>query len=294
MSPLAENKADKDWSLVVKPTYSLFDLRLGEIWQYRDLVYMFVKRDFVAVYKQTILGPLWFVLQPIIMTLIYSFIFGRVAGLSAEGIPKFLFFFSGVVSWNFFADSLRSTSSVFTANAEIFGKVYFPRIITPVSIVLFGLIKFCIQFVIFLIVLAYFLNTTDGLEPNLPLILIFTPIIVLIMGGLGLGSGIIISSLTTKYKDFTFLVAFGVQLMMFVSPVLYDLKQFGEYEDVIMYANPMSPIIQTFRYIYLGKAGINPLEEPHYMLFSVGVMCVMLVIGVLIFNKVEKTFMDTV
>lgn len=279
---------DGEWSMVIRPKGHWLELRLDELWQYRDLIMLFVRRDFVAVYKQTILGPLWHLIQPLFTALTFTFIFGNVAGLSTDGLPKFLFYMAGTVAWGYFAKCVTSTSETFVANAGIFGKVYFPRLATPVSIIISALISFGIQFGIFLFFMAYFGVRGADLHPNKWIL--FTPVLLLLMAGLGLGAGIIVSSLTTRYRDLRFLVSFGVQLLMYATPVIYPLSTIPEkYKSLIM-ANPMTPIIETFRFAFLGAGTVDAM----HLFYSAGFTVVVLLAGILLFNKVERTFMDTV
>jgi lipopolysaccharide transport system permease protein len=278
----------QDWSLVIRPQRGLFDLRLGELWSYRDLVWLFVRRDFVSVYKQTILGPLWYLIQPVLTSIIFTVIFGRIARLSTDGLPQFLFYMSGTVVWTYFADCLTKTSNTFITNAQLFGKVYFPRLAVPVSILISNLIAFSIQFLLFLGFMLYFWLNGANVEPNLWVL--FTPVLIVLMAGLGLGFGIIVSSLTTRYRDLRFLVTFGVQLWMFVTPVIYPVSAIPERLRPLIALNPLTPIVETFRYAYLGSGTVNGLN----LLYSAGVMLVVLVAGVLLFNRIEATFMDTV
>ena len=278
----------QDWSLVIRPQRGLFDLRLGELWSYRDLVWLFVRRDFVSVYKQTILGPLWYLIQPVLTSIIFTVIFGRIARLSTDGLPQFLFYMSGTVVWTYFADCLTKTSNTFITNAQLFGKVYCPRLAVPVSILISNLIAFSIQFLLFLGFMLYFWLNGANVEPNLWVL--FTPVLIVLMAGLGLGFGIIVSSLTTRYRDLRFLVTFGVQLWMFVTPVIYPVSAIPERLRPLIALNPLTPIVETFRYAYLGSGTVNGLN----LLYSAGVMLVVLVAGVLLFNRIEATFMDTV
>lgn len=276
------------WNITIEPRRSLWDLRLGQIWRYRDLLVLFVRRDFVAAYKQTILGPIWFFIQPLLTTLTFTIIFGRIAGLSTDGIPQVLFYMAGITLWNYFAECFKTTADTFTANANLFGKVYFPRLVVPLSIVVSNLFKFGIQFTLFLLFFFYFLFTDTAVEPNLTLLLI--PFIVMLMALLGLGFGLIFSSLTTKYRDLKFLLQFGVQLLMYATPVIYPLSSIeGKYRLLIL-ANPIAPLIETFKHAFTG-AGVF---EPLHLLYSLGFTVVVCLIGVLIFNKVEQSFMDTV
>lgn len=279
----------QQWTEVIEPKTSLFDLKLKEVWNYRDLLFMFVKRDFTATYKQTILGPLWFFIQPILTTLMFTIVFGKFAGLSSDGQPRMLFYLAGLTIWNYFAECFTKTSNVFTANAGIFGKVYFPRLVTPLSIVVSGLMRFGIQFVLFLCFYAFFLvKGVDTLHPNWMILL--TPVLVVLMAGFALGTGMIFSSLTTKYRDLGFLLAFGVQLLMYATPVIYPVNSLPEKYKAYVLANPLSSIVETFRYAFLGSGHFNW----NSLLYSTVVMLVLLVAGVVIFNKVEKSFMDTV
>jgi lipopolysaccharide transport system permease protein len=259
------------------------------VWRYRDLMWLFVRRDFVAVYKQTILGPLWFIIQPVVTTMIFALIFTGVAKIPTNGLPPVLFYLAGITAWNYFASCLTKTSNTFVGNAGLFGKVYFPRLIVPLSVVLSNLIQFGIQFLVFLVVLAWFASQGVGLAPDFLMILLLTPMLLLLMGLLGLGTGIVISSLTTKYRDFAFLVTFGVQLAMFATPVIYPMSAVPEKHRWIIEANPMSAVIETFRAIYLGGA-----IPGRALAVSAVITLVLLGIGTVLFNKVEKTFMDTV
>jgi lipopolysaccharide transport system permease protein len=277
------------WTLIIRPHSRLLDFRFGELWQYRYLVKLFVRRDFVSTYKQTILGPLWFFIQPIISSLTFSFIFGNIAGLDTDGLPMMVFYMSGIICWSYFSDCLNRTSSTFTSNAAIFGKVYFPRLIVPVSGVISNLIRLFIQFILLILVMTYYKLTGANIQPNWTILL--TPFFILLMAGLGLGLGVIISSFTTKYRDFTFLIGFAVQLLMYASPVIFPLNDVKDplYRTILEY-NPMTPIIEGFRYAYMGAGTFSIGLILYSTMFTIGVM----VIGTVIFNKVEKSFMDTV
>lgn len=277
-----------DWTTEIKPQDKWYDIDFKAIWQYRDLLLLFVRRDFVAVYKQTILGPVWFFIQPILTMLTFTFIFGNVAKLPTDGIPPAIFYLSGLTFWNYFASCLTATSNTFVSNAGIFGKVYFPRLITPLSVVLSNLIKFAVQFILFLGFFFYYLME-GSIEPNWTLALL--PLYVIMMAGLGLGFGILISSLTTKYRDFTFLIGFGVQLLMYASPIIYPFSMLSErFRMILNILNPMSSIIEAVKYGFLGQGVFNPI----YLMISFIYMCVLLFVGVVVFNRVEKSFMDTV
>ncbi len=277
-----------DWTLVIRPKTGWFDLHLADLWRYRDLVMLFVRRDFVATYKQTVLGPLWFVIQPLLTTLTFTLIFGNIAKLSTDGLPKILFYLSGITAWNYFAECLSKTSETFIANAGMFGKVYFPRLAVPLSIVISNLIKFGIQLGLFLGFYLYFLAKGTAIRPTAALALL--PVLVLLMGMLGLGTGIIVSSLTTRYRDLRYLVQFGVQLLMYSTPVIYPLSRIPDQYRWIMLANPMTPVIETFRYAFLGT---GTFSWGHLGL-TAAATALILTAGVLLFNHVERTFMDTV
>ena len=277
-----------------QPTYyinskqSVFDLNLREVWNYRDLLLMLVKRDFITFYKQTILGPLWFIVQPLLTTAIYVILFGNIAKLSTDGMPQILFYLSGITVWNYFSESLTKTSTVFTANAGMFGKVYFPRLIMPLSIVASSLMKFAVQFGIFLLVLLYYVIFTDTVQPNVWMLI--TPVLILMMAMFALGLGMIFSSLTTKYKDLTFLLTFGIQLFMYITPVVYPISALPEKFRFLVYFNPLSPIFECFRYAFLGAGSFDPMA----LVWSGVLIAGLVVAGTVIFNKVEKSFMDTV
>lgn len=283
------NSVDANWSLVIRPHNRLLDLHLEDVWRYRDLLWMFVRRDFVAVYKQTILGPLWFFIQPLLTTLIFTVIFSGVAQMSTDGFPPMLFYLAGMTPWNYFSTCLTKTSNTFVANAGIFGKVYFPRLIVPLSIVVSTIIQFGIQFLLFIAVLAYFMVTDASVSPQWGWIIILTPALVLLMATLGLGAGIVVSSLTTKYRDFTFLIGFGIQLMMYATPVIFPMSVVPDRYRWLIQLNPMTAPIEAFRAIFLG--GPIPWTA---LGFSTALTAALLFVGMIIFNKVEKSFMDTV
>jgi lipopolysaccharide transport system permease protein len=282
---------DEHWDLEIKPGNSLFQLHLKDVWAYRDLLLLLVRRDFVSFYKQTILGPLWFFIQPIFTTLIYTFVFGNLANISTDGVKGPLFYLAGITAWNYFADCLNKTSTVFKDNANIFGKVYFPRLIMPLSIVASNLIRFGVQMLLFIGMLAYYGLTGAYFGMNWYVLLF--PVLVLLMGLLGLGFGLIITAMTTKYRDLAFLVTFGVQLLMYATTVIYPLStaitKYPKYAWVIKY-NPMTPIIETFRYGFLGKGSFSWGS----LGYCTGVTLFVTLLGIIIFNKVEKKFVDTV
>lgn len=285
---MQHDEAIKEWDLIIEPQTSLLDLNLKDVWRYRDLLWLLVKRDFVSFYKQTILGPLWFFIQPLFTTIIFTFIFGNLAGLSTDGLPQPLFYMAGITAWNYFADCLTKTSTVFRDNANIFGKVYFPRLIMPLSIVVSNLVRFGVQMLLFFMMLGYYAFTGAVFAPN-AYILLF-PILVLQMALLGLGLGLVITALTTKYRDLAFLITFGVQLMMYATTVIYPLSAAPANYKWLIELNPMTGIIEAFRFGFLGQGELT-LSSFGY---SVAFTLVALVLGVIIFNKTEKTFVDTV
>lgn len=278
---------DQEFSTVIVPKSKLLDFHLKEVWKYRDLVMLFVRRNFVSQYKQTILGPLWAIIQPLLTTVVFTVVFGRLAGLAAEGVPSFLFFMSGNIAWAYFSNCLTQTANTFTGNAGILGKVYFPRIVMPLSTVMTNLISFGIQFVMFVVFLVvYWVKGT--VHPTMYALLL--PLLLLQMALLSLGVGIIISSLTTKYRDLKMLVGFGVQLWMYGTPVAYDIGIIPEKFLGVYMLNPMTPIINTFRTAFLGIGSF----DLKYYLISWGATFIVLFLGLMLFNRVEKTFMDTV
>ncbi len=277
-----------EWDLVMRPKTGWFDLHLGDLWRYRDLTMLFVWRDFVAQYKQTILGPLWHIIQPLFTTLLFTLIFGRVAKLPTDSLPPMLFYMAGITCWNYFAECLNRSSGTFINNAGIFGKVYFPRLCVPVSVVVSNLIKLGIQFLLFLAFMAFYYFKGAPIQPNA--LILLTPVLVLIMAALGLGLGIIVSSLTIRYRDLQVLITFGVQLAMYATPVIYPLSMVPEKYRWLVLMNPMSAIVETFRCAFLGSGTFDPWT----LLYSAVITLVILFIGILLFNHVERTFMDTV
>ena len=277
-----------DWDLTIEPQSSLFKLNLKDVWRYRDLLWLFVKRDFVSFYKQTILGPLWFFIQPLFTTITFTFIFGNLAGISTDGLPQPLFYMAGITAWAYFADCLTKTSTVFKDNANIFGKVYFPRLIMPLSIVASNLVRFMVQMFLFLIMIGYY--AIQGANFNITWAIALFPFLVLLMALLGLGLGLIITALTTKYRDLAFLITFGVQLLMYATTVIYPLSAAPLKYKYLIELNPMTGIIEAFRYGFLGQGELTW----HSLGYSTLVTLVSLVFGVVIFNKTEKTFVDTI
>ena len=266
----------------------MFHLHLKDVWNYRDLLWLLVRRDFVSFYKQTIFGPLWFFIQPIFTTIIFTVIFSRLAHISTESAPPALFYLSGTVAWNYFADCLTKTSTVFRDNAGIFGKVYFPRLIMPLSIIISNLVKFSVQFLLFLLMLAWYSFTEHNVHPT-EYILLF-PVVVVLMAMMGLGIGLIVTALTIKYRDLIFLVAFGVQLVMYATPVIYPLSAVPEKYRSLIALNPLSSLIETFRHGFLGTGHFY--AGP--FLYSIAAAVVLFLVGLIVFNKVEKNFVDTV
>jgi lipopolysaccharide transport system permease protein len=285
--PMQETSHDA-WNLIIEPKRKWLDLRLNELWQYRDLIILFVRRDFVSVYKQTILGPLWYLIQPLLTTIVFTIIFGRIARLPTDGLPPFLFYMSGTVIWSYFAACMTKTSDTFISNANLFGKVYFPRLSVPIAIIISNLVAFAIQYVMFLGFLVFFIITGSDVNPNIYVLL--TPVLLIIEAGLGLGFGIIVSSMTTRYRDLRYLVGFGVSLWMYATPVIYPVSAIPEQYQFIIKANPMTPIVEAFRYAFLGSGTVNFIN----LGYSFGFMLVVLIIGIVLFNRIEQTFMDTV
>lgn len=284
-------EAIKEWDLVIEPQSSLLDLNLKDVWRYRDLLWLLVKRDFVSFYKQTILGPLWFFIQPLFTTIIFTFIFGNLARLSTDGLPQPLFYMAGITAWNYFADCLTKTSTVFRDNAHIFGKVYFPRLIMPLSIVVSNLVRFGVQMLLFFVMIGYYLVQNEMcslFQPNICILLF--PVLVWLMALLGLGLGLIITALTTKYRDLAFLITFGVQLMMYGTTVIYPLSAAPAKYKWLIELNPMTGIIEAFRFGFLGQGEFTFNTFGYSVVFTL----ISLVLGVIVFNKTEKTFVDTV
>jgi lipopolysaccharide transport system permease protein len=282
---------EEDWDIEITPANSLFDLKLKDVWHYRDLLFLLVRRDFVAFYKQTILGPIWFFVQPIVTILMYTVVFGNLAGIPTDGIPKPLFYLAGTIIWNYFADCLTKTSTVFKDNAGLMGKVYFPRLIMPLSIVLSNLIRFAVQLVLFIVLMVFYWAKGALIVPN-ELVLLF-PLLIILIAAQGLGLGMITSAVTTKYRDLSFIISFGVPLLMYTTTVIYPLsevlKKYQNYSWFIK-LNPVTAVIETFRYGFLGKGSFT------WGLLGISslITVVILFLGIVIFNKVEKNFVDTV
>ena len=288
-----QSKSDQ-WDLIIEKQSSLFDLNFKDLWRYRDLLLLFVKRDFVSFYKQTILGPLWFFIQPLFTTLVFVFVFGNLAGISSDGLPKFLFYLTGITAWNYFSDCLNKTSTVFKDNANIFGKVYFPRLIMPLSIVVSNLVRFGVQMLLLFLMMVYFwIYPENGTYFQVTLTILLLPFLIILMALQGLGLGLIITAMTTKYKDLTFLVTFGVQLLMYATTVIYPLSEVRlKYPEksYLVELNPMTGIIEAFRYCLLGKGEFTFSSVAYSSLITI----LVLFLGIIIFNKTEKNFVDTI
>ena len=284
-------RTNADWDIIIEARGSLFSVGFMELWQYRDLLKMYIYRDIVTSYKQTILGPIWFIIQPISTTIVYMFVFGKLAGIPTDGIPEALFYLSGITFWNYFSESMTKTSDTFLANQAIFGKVYFPRLIVPMSITITGLIKMSLQFVVFIIIYIYFVAKGTVSKPSIYALLL--PILIFILSSLSLGLGIIVSSMTTKYRDLKFLIAFSVQLLMYSTPVIYPLSVMdGKYKKFmwIIQANPLTAVLETFRFGFLGHGRFSWFALGYSLLFS----SIILLFGIIVFNRVEKSFIDVI
>lgn len=284
----APDSTAEQWDLIITPRKSLLDLNLKEVWRYRDLLLLFVRRNIVAEYKQTILGPIWYFLQPLFTTLIFTVIFGKLAGISTDGIPPLLFYLAGITNWNYFAESLNKTATTFKDNQQIFGKVYFPRLVVPLSIVITNLLKYAIQLTLFIGFYLYFVFKGTAIHPNAYALLF--PVLVAVMAGLGLGFGLLITAMTTKYRDLVFLLQFGIQLAMYATPVIYPLSSIPAKYQWIAVLNPMTALIETFKYGWLGQGTVAWWQLGYSGVFMVGI----LLMGIVVFNKTERTFMDTV
>lgn len=282
-----KNTTTEQWDSVIESKHSLFDINLKELWHYRDLLVLFVRRDFVTVYKQTILGPLWFFIQPLLTTITFTIIFGNVAQLSTDGAPKLVFYMAGITLWGYFSTCLTTVSGVFNANAGIFGKVYFPRLIMPLTIVISNLMKFGVQFLLFVGFVVYF-TSQNQINPNSWILL--TPLIIVLMALISMGIGLILSSMTTKYKDLNQLIGFGVQLFMYATPVIYPSSSVPLDYQWVVELNPLVGLFDYMRFAYLGVGEFTISDLVYPSIFSVFILA----IGVLVFNKTQKTFMDTV
>jgi lipopolysaccharide transport system permease protein len=282
------NTKDTQWDVIISSKKGWFELELDQIWRYRDLLILFVRRDIVSFYKQTVLGPLWYFIQPIFSTIVFTFVFGNLAGLSTDGLPQPIFYLAGITAWNYFAECLTKTSTVFRDNQAIFGKVYFPRVISPLSIVISNLLRFGIQMVLFIGMILYFLS--QGLSIQLGWELLLFPVFVLFMAMQGLGLGMIITAMTTKYRDLSYLVGFGVQLMMYAAPVAYPLSSLSGKMYTIVALNPMTYVIEGIKRSTLGAGVLTPETFTYTAMISF----IILIFGFFIFNKVQKNFIDTI
>ena len=283
------NENNAEWSTIITPKVNWFHLNIREIWEYRDLIRIFVRRDIVAIYKQTVLGPFWFMLGPLFTVFTYTFLFKEIAHLSTDGLPGPLFYLGGTTLWNYFNSCFNGASSTFSSNAGIFGKVYFPRLVSPISMVLSNLLKLSIQMFTYLCFFIYYLVQPDSIiEPNWCILLI--PVIILVLGGVAMGFGIIISSFTTKYRDLTMLVGVFMTLLMYATPIMYPVSDIPPMYKTFLSLNPISPMIETFRYAFTGRGYFTVTS----FMYSVVFMVTILVLGIFVFNKTEKTFMDTV
>ena len=280
--------SNESWTTLIKPRNKLLQIDLHEIWHYRDLYSLFVKRDIITQYKQTVLGPLWFFIQPAFTTIMYMIVFGGIANISTDGLPQPMFYLAGIVCWQYFANCLTKTSSTFTSNAGLFGKVYFPRLVVPLATVSSNLVRMGIQFLLFIAVYIYYLLAGVQVAPNIYILLI--PLLIFMLAGLALGFGIIISSMTTKYRDLTILFSFFVHLWMYATPVIYPLSTMTPRQQQIMAINPVTSIIETFKY---GTMGTGTFSWAH-LSYSFVFMVVLLALGIVVFNKVQRSFMDTV
>ena len=288
MKSINSSTDTENWDLIITPRKKWYDLQLADVWRYRDLIALFVRRDFVSRYKQTILGPLWLIIQPIMNSIVFTIIFGNIARLPTDGLPQILFYMSGTVLWHYFSNCLTGTSQTFISNAHLFGKVYFPRLVIPISLVISNLITLAIQFSLFMTFWLYFFSQRSDIKFTVWTLAF--PLLIFLMAGLGLGFGIIISSLTTKYRDLNYLVGFGVSLWMYASPVIYPVSTIPENWRWVANINPITPIIETFRAGFLGAGDASWAR----LGYSAAFMVVVMFIGVIIFNRVEKTFIDTV
>jgi len=283
-----KDEGNQLWDLVIQPKESLFDLKIRQVWRYRDLLMMFVKRDFISFYKQTILGPIWFFIQPIFTTATYVFVFGKLAGISTDGVPLPLFYLAGITAWTYFSECLLKTSTVFTDNVSIFGKVYFPRLVMPISIVISNLVRFGVQLVLLAIMMLYY--AFQGVSFDFSLYTLLFPVLVVLMAAQGLGLGMLISAMTTKYRDLAYLLRFGIQLLMYLTTVVYPLSSLSGTMKTLIGANPITPIIEGVRLGLLGEGSFNVQS----LIYVSCITLFILLVGVITYNRVEKTFVDTI
>ena len=285
---MMQSEESEDWTTTIEAARGWYVPDFRGLWQYRDLVLLFVRRDSVASYKQSLLGPLWFVIQPLMTTVVFTVVFGQIVAVPTDGLSPFLFYFAGVLCWQFFSGNLTRTSDTFAANSAIYSKVYFPRLVTPVSIIISNAIVFGIQFSFFILVLVIYKIRGASAEPNMAVLLL--PLLLLQIAALGLGVGLIFSTLTIRYRDLNYLLGYGMQLWMYATPIVYPLSQVPEKWRWLAYVNPMTPIVQIFRYSLLGSEG----PRPEAVVYSVVVTAVLLCVGLALFSRVERTFMDTI
>jgi len=286
--PNTDKTHPEKWDQIIRPHGKILNLRMGELWQYRDLIYLFVRRDFVAQYKQTILGPAWHILQPLLTTLIFTIVFGRIAKIPTDGVPPFLFYLSGTVIWTYFANVITDTSVTFSKNAHIFGKVYFPRLVVPIAASVSKLIAFLIQFMLLILFLVYFSSRDAQIEQNAWVFV--TPMLLIMMAMFALGCGLLITAMTTRYQDLAILVSFGVQLGMYASPVIYPISSLPEKWQFWANLNPVAPIIECFRYAFLGVGQFQAIQ----LLYSATIITMLLFVSLIVFSRVERTFADTI
>lgn len=289
MSLKSEENGGENWDIIIQSQTSLFNLQLGQVWRYRDLLFLLVRRDYVASFKQTILGPLWFFIQPLLTTVVYMFVFGRVAKIDTGGTPGVLFYFMNIILWNYFSSCLLSSSNTFLTNASLFGKVYFPRLIIPLSTVFSNLLRFAVQLGMFIVLIIYFQVTRPG-SVHIQWQIVFFPLVLISMAMMGLGLGMLISSMTTKYRDLSHLVTFGVQLFMYATPVVYPIAFLEGKASTALLLNPLSSVFEFYRFMFLGKGLVSTSGLIYSLTFSV----VVLVVGIIVFSRVEKRFIDTV
>lgn len=282
------NRDKEEWDQIIKPKIGLFEINFRETWQYRDLISLFVRRDFIYVYKQTILGPLWYLIQPLLTTIVFTVVFSGLAKIPTDGIHPVLFYLAGTVCWNYFSESVRKTSATFVNNANILGKVYFPRLVMPVSIVVSTMFSFIVQlFLLFGFIIYY---DFQGIDIQINAAIVFLPLLLLLMAFMGLGLGIIVSAMTVKYRDLIYLINFSIQLLMYATPVIYSISGISGKARFLLLLNPMSSVIEFFRFAVLGKGFFDPL----WMTYSIVLTAVIFLIGVVMYNRVERTFLDTI
>ncbi len=279
---------DKEWDQIIKPKIGLFEINFRETWHYRDLIALFVRRDFIYVYKQTILGPLWYLIQPLLTTLVFTVVFSNLAKIPTDGLHPVLFYLAGTVCWNYFSDSVRKTSATFVNNASLLGKVYFPRLVMPVSIVISTMFSFVVQLVLLIGFIVFY--SFQGVGIHFTWAIAFLPFLLLLMAFLGLGFGIIVSALTVKYRDLIYLINFSIQLLMYATPVIYSISNIQGTARFLLLLNPMSSVIEFFRLAFLGKG----FFDPWWMAYSIGFTALVFFIGVIMYNRVERTFLDTI